>query len=150
MRRRTPTSIPTPRRSKAIWAATRRSDTQVEAIKSTAVVEAVVNQMHLDQDPEFTPKKPNPKLTPAMQHDALLDRVLKDLKVKRVGQTLLLDVSYTSESPTKAAMIANAFSQAFIQHQIIQKIQSANADNALLNSQIDEMRQKLEAADGGG
>jgi capsular exopolysaccharide synthesis family protein len=122
-------------------------DTQVEAIKSPAVVDSVVSTLQLDKDPEFALSAKDLTLSAPLQRDALLDKVLRALKVKRVGQTLLVNVSYTDPSPTKAALIANAFADAFIKRQIEQKITSANTDNVLLNSQIDEMRQKVETAE---
>jgi len=60
---------------------------------------------------------------------------------------LLLSVSFTDKSPTKAAEVANAFAQAYIQRQIQEKIDAARMDNGLLNSQIEEMREKVESAD---
>ncbi len=122
-------------------------DTQVEALKSPTVVDSVVSTMQLDKDPDYALSAKEQTLSPALRRDALLDKVLKDLKVKRVGQTLLLNVNFTNASPTKAAAIANAFANAFIQRQIQQKIELANADNTLLNAQINEMRQKVETAD---
>jgi succinoglycan biosynthesis transport protein ExoP len=122
-------------------------DTQVEALKSPALVDSVVTEEHLDQDKKYAVKNSEQKLAPDLQRDAVLDRVIKDLKVKRVGQTLLLAVSFTHNSPTKAAAVANAFAQAYIDRQIQQKIEVSHIDNSLLNAQIDDMRQKVEVAD---
>lgn len=123
-------------------------DTQVEAIKSPEVVGAVMDQLHLDQDKRYAPKgKDAAGVQGEQRRDAIEDKILKDLKVKRVGQTLLLSVAFTSDSPTRAADVANAFAEAFIKRQVQEKIEAANTDNVLLNAQIDEMRQKVEAAD---
>ena len=122
-------------------------DTQVEAIKSQAVVDQVVTALQLDQDPDFAVKPNEKALSAQMQRDAILDRVIHNLKVKRVQQTLLLSLSFTDPSPTKAAAIANAFADAYIKHQVATKVEEANTDNSLLNAQIDEMRGKVETAD---
>jgi exopolysaccharide transport family protein len=123
-------------------------DTQVEALKSPNVVGSVVDSLHLDQEKEFAlSASEKAKLPLDLQRTAILDKVIQKLKVKRIGQTLLLSVSFTDHSPTKAAEVANAFAAAYIQHQIEQKIETAKTNNILLNSQIDEMRQKVEAAD---
>jgi succinoglycan biosynthesis transport protein ExoP len=120
-------------------------DTQVEVLRSPATADEVIKTLRLDQDPEFAVKG---KFTdPALIHDALVDRVVSGLKVKRVGLTLLLSVSYTNASPTKAARIANAFADAYISRQVDVKLGSSRDSNVLLNAQIDDMRQKLEAAE---
>jgi len=120
-------------------------DTQVEVLKSPATADAVIRDLKLDQDPEFAPKKKN--ADPALAHDALVDNVIANLKVRRVGLTLLLSVSYTNPSPSKAARIANAFAEAYIARQVDVKLGSSRDSNVLLNAQIDDMRQKLETAE---
>jgi capsular exopolysaccharide synthesis family protein len=122
-------------------------DTQVEVIKSPVIASQVVDALHLDKDPEFQPKQAQPNLTPDQARDALIDRVVQYLRVKRVGQTLLVSVDYSDESPTKAAQIANAFAEKYIEHDLGQKLDDSRSANVLLNSQIDDMRQKVEAAE---
>ena len=122
-------------------------DTQVEALKSPTIVDAVVTSQHLDQEPKYKLTDSELKLSPELQRNTILDKVIKNLKVKRIGQTLLLSVSFTDHSATKAADVANAFAEAYVQRQIDQKVDTARTDNGLLNSQIEEMRQKVETAD---
>jgi capsular exopolysaccharide synthesis family protein len=124
-------------------------DTQVEVIKSPLIADAVINELGLDHDPDkdFAPKGDDLKLSPAQARDALITRVVKHLKVKRVGQTLLITISYTNANTNKAANIANTFAAKFIQHDINDKLSSSRDANVLLNSQIDDMRMKVEAAD---
>lgn len=119
-------------------------DTQVEVLKSPVVADAVVSSLRLDKDPEYAAKD---NKAGASARDALIDRVVANLKVRRVGQTLLLSVNYANESPTKAARIANAFAETYIARQIDLKINSSSNSNVLLNSQIDEMRRKVEEAE---
>ena len=122
-------------------------DTQVEVVKSPVIVDAVVTALQLDKDPEYALKGKAATLAPAMQRDALLDNVVQKLKVRRIGQTLLLSVGFTNESPSKAARIANAFAETYIQHQVAIKVDTSGTSNVLLNSQIDDMRQKVEQAE---
>jgi succinoglycan biosynthesis transport protein ExoP len=122
-------------------------DTQVEVIKSPLIADAVVDELHLDQDPAFAPPAAAPKLAPEQARDALVDRVIRYLKVKRVGQTLLVTISYTDPSPIKAARIANAFAAKYIAHDLGEKLSGSRDANVLLNAQIDDMRQKVESAE---
>jgi succinoglycan biosynthesis transport protein ExoP len=122
-------------------------DTQVEVVKSPSLADEVITSLHLDQDPEYALKGKEKTLEPELQRDALLDHVIRDLKVKRVGQTLLLSIGFTNKSPTKASRIANAFAETYIKRQIDVKVNGEGSSNALLNAQIDDMRQKVEAAE---
>ncbi len=122
-------------------------DTQVEVVKSPSLADEVITSLHLDQDPEYALKGKEKTLEPELQRDALLDHVIRDLKVKRVGQTLLLSIGYTNKSPTKASRIANAFAETYIKRQIDVKVNGEGSSNALLNAQIDDMRQKVETAE---
>jgi capsular exopolysaccharide synthesis family protein len=122
-------------------------DTQVEVIKSPLVADDVITRLRLDRDPQFALKAGAKKLPPELQRDALIDNVEKYLKVKRVGQTLLISISFTSDSSTQSARIANAFSESFIMHDLTKKLSGSRGTNTLLNAQIDDMRQKVEAAE---
>ena len=122
-------------------------DTQVEVLKSPVIAQDVIDSEHLDHDPEFALTPKQRQLDPSLQRDALIDSITKQLKIRRVGQTLLISAAYTDKSPTKAARIANAFADAYIRRQIDVKVNSASTSNVLLNSQIDDMRQKVEQAE---
>lgn len=117
-------------------------DTQVEVLRSPVLADDVITKLQLDKDPEFAVSVKG-TTDPAVMRDALVDRVMQGLKVKRVGQTLLLSVGYTSQSPSKAARIANTFAESYISHQLDQKLGSTKSSNTLLNAQIDDLRQKV-------
>jgi capsular exopolysaccharide synthesis family protein len=112
------------------------------------VADNVIQKLHLDHDGEFNkPGATKKDLSPDQVRDALIDRVVKRLKVKRTGQTLLINISFSSESPTKAARIANAFAEAFIAHDLQDKLSGSRDANVLLNAQISDMRQKVVSAE---
>lgn len=122
-------------------------DTQVEVLRSPVLVDSVITALKLDKDPEFASPPGNKPVDPALARDALVDRVTSALKVRRVGQTLLISIGYTNPSPSKAARIANAFAENYIARQVDVKLGTSRDSNILLNAQIDDMRQKLEAAE---
>jgi succinoglycan biosynthesis transport protein ExoP len=122
-------------------------DSQVEVVKGPGLADEVITELNLDRDPDYALKGKDKTLDPPLQRDALIDHVTKDLKVRRIGQTLLLTIGFSNKSPTKAARIANAFAETYIKHQIDVKVNGEGTSNALLNSQIDDMRQKVEASD---
>jgi capsular exopolysaccharide synthesis family protein len=124
-------------------------DTQVEVIKSPLIADAVISALQLDKDPDkdFKLSDKDMALPPAEKRDALIDLVTKNLRVRRVGQTLLISIAYTNASPTRAAQIANTFAEKYIEHDVGEKLKDSRDANVLLNSQIDDMRQKVETAE---
>ena len=121
-------------------------DTQVEALKSPDLVADVATSLGLDKDPEFSKPHAGQVLDPTAKSRKLVALLETKLKVRRVGQTLITEVSFTSVDPKKAATIANAVVQAFVQKQIAQKFTDAQTSSQLINSQIDALRQKVVAA----
>ena len=83
-------------------------DTRVEQLKSRELTEAVVRRLNLMNDEEFF--KPHKGEAQAPDHatkdfDTVVDKVSRSFKPKRVGQTMLLDLRFTSKDPHKAALI---------------------------------------------
>jgi exopolysaccharide transport family protein len=122
-------------------------DTQVEALKSPDLVEVVAANLNLANDPEFVkPDTSGRVIDAATKRQRLVETIEKKLKVRRVGQTLITEVSFTSTDPKKAAVIANAIVDAFVKKQIAQKFTDAQTSSQLINNQIDELRKKVETA----
>lgn len=74
---------------------------------------------------------------------ALADRV----KVSRVRTTLLMEIKVSSRDPVKAARIANAIAEFYLQEQIISKRQAAGYASGMLEAKLDELRAKLTVAE---
>lgn len=124
-------------------------DTRVEQLKSRELAEAVVRRLNLMSDPEFfKPKKGAPQGPDqaTKDFDSVVDSVSKTFKPKRVGQTLLLDLRFTSKSPHKAALIVNTFAEEFINLQIKEKASQQEDANSLLTSQLDVLRKAADDA----
>src|SRR5262249_28593439 len=108
-------------------------DTQIEILKSEDIATSVIQDLHLNDDPEFVSPSPGiignivgfltfmliPKI-PSFEHQvggptpefrrmrtaiATLD---KNLKVKRSGLTFAIDIDFKSLDPDRAAQVANA------------------------------------------
>ncbi len=125
--------------AQAIAADSSAVDTQVEILKSRALAAGVVDQLHLDQDPEFNAAlrrpgllarlkgflmgwaaSPAPPMDPAQQkqreYEAVVNGVMGDLEVKRTGLTYTINVTSTAFEPGKAQAlrIANTFTQRYL------------------------------------
>ena len=123
-------------------------DTQVEVLRSRAMVEQVTDTLHLDHITEFrrVAEKGEPK-SPAAERQRLIDAVAKNLKVTRAGLTNVIGVSFRSKSPVLAAEVANAFARAYTEKQISAKA-GANSDaTRFLSARVDELRGQVEAAE---
>lgn len=166
-----------------------RVDGEVEILRADATVMAVVEEAGLIKDPEFGPSLGlRQKITIALglegigskikqmlglrvneapSGDALVANTINKLKgavdIRRRGLTYLISVGIESESPLRAADIANRYVQTYIDRQVLTKsdgiisardvlrrqTETARADLAksedALNSFIDENLVKLEA-----
>jgi succinoglycan biosynthesis transport protein ExoP len=78
--------------------------------------------------------------------DALITFLLRR-NIKRVGLTYVLDISFTSLDPGRAATIANAIADAYIVDQLEAKYQATRRASVWLQDRIRELRQQASDAD---
>lgn len=73
--------------------------------------------------------------------------LLRGLAVTRVGDSYVLRISYTAESPELAARMANAFANAYIKEQ--RRMLAAKSDQTLtwFQSKLDELKKMAQQAD---
>lgn len=143
-------------------------DTEVEILRSRSLAARVVKQLKLDQDPYF-----NPNLAAARgasswlpwvkkavapvavtdpvelqrQQEALVDRVLSGLRVRRAGLTYLISVEYTHPQATEAARLANAFADLYLTEQLEAKFDATKKANEWLDTRVVELRDQLQQAE---
>ena len=67
--------------------------------------------------------------------------------ITRVGRTYVLDVGFTSLSPSRSASIANAIADAYIVDQLESKYQATRRASRWLQDRIKELRQQASDAD---
>lgn len=119
----------------------------VQAISASSVGRRVIESLGLQKDPEIvnTAAQFNtPGLDP---NDALAAALLSNVKVRRVGQTALIDISYTDKRPAMAQKIANALTKAFAEDQIQMKLAQIHDSDQQSGQQIDAFRKDVERAD---
>ena len=118
--------------------------------------------MHLTEDPEFVGAGSGlrrrifslfklgsgPEQEPS--NDELMRRVVgsvKDnLRVTRLGRSYIEQIAYTSLDRDKAAKIANAFADAYIEDQLQAKFEATRRASAWLEQRIGELRQQASNA----
>ena len=133
-------------------------ETQVEILKSENVSLAVIRDLHLTDDPEFSgsgagglgtlfglfssSRAPSEfELT-----RKALGRFESSRTIKRVGTTYVMEVGFTSGDPDKAARIANAIADAYIVDQLEAKYQATRRASVWLQDRIKELRTQASAA----
>jgi succinoglycan biosynthesis transport protein ExoP len=131
-------------------------------IQSIAILQRVVEKLKLTEDTEFIPKAglldPIKRLFSSSDPDAgaspedaakarSVDILQKRMKVTRQGTTFLVDINISSESPRKAAVIANAVAEGYFEEQVRAKNDSTRIASTWLNGQIDALKSRVAAAE---
>ncbi len=146
-------------------------DSQVEIMRSNRIAEKVIERMGLAEDPYYLPQTTligslrgwlssltsfhSPPAEEAEENDgnakaiptSVVAAFLRNLDVRRKGLTLILYVQFTDRRPAKAAAIANAVVDAYLDDQREQKIGSARLANDLLKARVAELRDQVLAAE---
>ena len=137
-------------------------ESQTLLIQSVAILARVVKKLQLTNDPEFMPKPglldPIRRLFStsgpsdgASPEDAAKSRSVEILqrrmKVTRQGTTFLVDIAINSESPQKAATIANAIADAYFEEQVRAKYDATRIAANWLNGQIDDLKSRVVASE---
>lgn len=137
---------------------------QIAVLRSESLAIAVINKLKLTEDPEFQPGPPSrmrqfigfltrgftsPAMElPADQLDYAKQRVAIDglqgnLDVRRVGPSYAISIGFTSVDPTKAAKIANAVAEAYIQEQLRAMSAAARQNSEWLEQRLQDLRNQL-------
>ena len=136
-------------------------DSAVEIIKSDFVALDVAKRLKLASDPEFTRETGFRKLLQPLR-DLLLPRnainaaqaertaansILRDLGVRRIGLTYVVQVTSQSLNPEKSALLANSFVDAYLDNQLSVKMDMTKRASSWLETRTEELRQKVIEAD---
>ncbi len=69
------------------------------------------------------------------------------MKVVRQGTTFLVDINVNSQSPSKAAEIANAIADAYFEEQVRSKYEATRIAAGWLSGQIESLKQRVTASE---
>jgi uncharacterized protein involved in exopolysaccharide biosynthesis len=93
-------------------------DTQVELLRSREVAQALSDRYRLYADPEFNPHARKGERPSDRDLARTVDRVQDRISVGRNGQTYVITAGFSSNSPTKAANLANGLMQVFMDEEL--------------------------------
>ncbi|WP_448951955.1 Wzz/FepE/Etk N-terminal domain-containing protein [Labrys neptuniae] len=123
-------------------------DSQIQIVKSERVLRFVFQTLNLQNDPEFSATLPSQDVSQEAirRHDAAAFAAFSDrVNVRRIGQSLVLEIGFRSKSAVQAAMIANSVTAAFIRDQIDARSLTMQRNNEWLQGRIDEIKAQQQA-----
>ena len=139
------------------------AESQVRVIGSDSVLRRVIEKLDLDHDPEFA--KPfaagdgpfeaikswlgigTPANLPRDPVLRALDELRSAISVRRAERTFVIDVTAKARDGHKAALIANAISDAFFIEETSARTNSAARASENLASRLSELRSSLQTAE---
>jgi succinoglycan biosynthesis transport protein ExoP len=95
-------------------------ESQVAVLQSERTANDVIGELKLADDPEFSPSG---ALSNYERQRTILGRFERALSARRIGQSYVIEVSFRSPNPEKAAKITNAVIAAYLRDQ-----QNANGE----------------------
>ena len=140
-------------------------ESQVEILKSESIALAVIKRLRLTEDPEFVnpggglvgtllglvmglfesgDREPNSEFALSRRAVAAFGG---RLDVRRVGLTYVITIAFRSLNPDRAAEIANAVADAYIDDQLEAKYKSARRAGTWLQTRLRELREQASTAE---
>jgi len=143
-----------------------RVESQMEVIKSDRVANSVISRLKLEQRPEFatgpslvqtllTRITPTSTASAAGEADPpdttefreVASRFAGKLSTKRIGQSLVIEIAFSSADPNSSAEIANEIAESFIRTIVEAKSKLAEEQGKWLSGRLETLQQQaFEAA----
>lgn len=141
-------------------------ETQLQVLRSSAIALAVIKQLNLDADPDFSqsesalasnlrtlrefffhsdPVKAEDNVPESSDH--FIDAFEGRLDAHRAGLSNIIEVSFSSSNASRAAQIANAVADAYINDQLNSKFEANQRAIAWLQERLSSLGEQAEAAD---
>src|ERR1700722_4532092 len=124
-------------------------ESQLEILRSEKLALQVIKDLHLaDKIPEARSSWFGSSRAPGEFEytRGLLAVIQKHLTVKRLGAAWIIEISYESADPDRAAQFANTFADAYIADQLEAKYQTTRQASTWLEGRVKEVREQTLAA----
>ena len=127
-------------------------ETQSKILVSQTLAALTVKSLQLDRDPQFGGQPANPSTLEEAKPDdgsasPALGAFLGGLAVKRVPQSRLLDVTFSTTDPQLAAKAVNTHIANFIEQNFRSRYEATTQASKWLAGQLDELKAKVERAE---
>jgi uncharacterized protein involved in exopolysaccharide biosynthesis/Mrp family chromosome partitioning ATPase len=121
-------------------AAVLQVESQVRVLTSDSVLRRVVKKEKLDHDPEFAGRFLGDGADSSI---AALNALRRHVWAKRAERTYVVDVSVMSHDPAKAARLANAIAQAYLEEQTDVRSDAARQISQSLTARLNELKDRV-------
>lgn len=133
-------------------------ESQVEILKSESVALSVIRDLKLVDDPELKSRgslvgallsvfRDDDATSDFQKERAAVEGFKRALQAKRVGLSYVIQIDFTSPSPTKSAEIANAVADAYMVNELDARYQATKRASRWLQDRIKELREQASTAD---
>ncbi|MET1755179.1 Wzz/FepE/Etk N-terminal domain-containing protein [Novosphingobium sp. RD2P27] len=126
-------------------------ETEVAVLSSLDLARAVVRRLRLTSDPEFTEvidrSAEAATMSTADRETAIARELLQNLSVGREKLSYILGVTFRSEDPEKAALIANAFAETYLSTKTGSRVGTAERQVEWFNQRLAALGEEVRAAD---
>ncbi|MEP3995437.1 MAG: GumC family protein [Rhizobiaceae bacterium] len=131
------------------------AESQVRIINSSSVIDPVIDELKLMDDPEFTEGSSagfpfnlvtdlfNGGRTATDDWSAAKSYLFDNLYVRRVSQTFTIEIGVSTTDPAKSARIANALARAYMADESGARSSVARSASQDLTARLDELRQQV-------
>jgi uncharacterized protein involved in exopolysaccharide biosynthesis len=132
-------------------------ETEMAVLRSEVVALATIKRLKLDDDPEFAvtvlsdflPDWVSPASRDAansVRSQRVLSTFRKNLTVRRVGVSYVIDVFFTAHEPELASKIANGVADAYMKFQIDSRNEASRIGSQWLEGRLIELRVAMNSA----
>ena len=124
-------------------------DSQIAILQSDQIALIVMKKLQLQTDPDFLERASSLTEGPfesKTQTRRIMDAFQRELRVRRQGRSYVLEVSYQFDKPEKAAQLADATVEAYIEDLLRARADAARQGSQWLEGRIDSLRAQVNAA----
>lgn len=126
-------------------------ESEAEVLRSEDVALAVVRKLKLADTPDakpslwkrltsFVSSGGSSRVDPVKQRELEAAKVLdKNLRVSRATRTNILQIEYVAPDPVRAAEIANAFAQAYVEQELKRRSEAMRGAQGWLQKRVEEL-----------
>lgn len=123
--------------------------TEVAILQSDSLMLTVAREMDLANNPDFLggeAPKPRASLDDPAVRQAVIHKLVSNLKIAQVQKTEIIRISYQSLSPKLAADIVNKVISAYIQRSYETRFSSSQRVSNWLSNQLDDLKQQVQTS----
>ena len=119
-------------------------DSQIAVLRSEELALAVIKKLGLLEDPEY--QVVNAVRSEAERNRVAIARFEDSLDVRRIGISYAIDIFYTARVPEKAARIANAIAEAYLQSLLDTRAAAAKVGSEWLEERVRQLSGQMNDA----